>query len=200
MKGDFVVVLHLVGDLGHAGAGDRSQVVIPPVDALARLAVVRRPAEVGRIDIGGQPGLEAVQLIRTHEVHLARETGGVAGATQVVRPGRHGGAKFGGVVVDAGTRGQLARHEGRPPRRAQVARRVGVVEIDRAPGQLLQVGRVQKVRRPILEQRAVHLIRHQHQNIRSRHAPSPASLYWAFEIRSQLARHAWISANDQFDA
>ncbi|MNE82951.1 hypothetical protein D3C80_1797240 [compost metagenome] len=70
-EGDLVVILHLVGDLGNAGAGDGAEIVIPPVDALARLAIVRRPAEIGGIDVGRQTLLETVQLIRANEVHLA---------------------------------------------------------------------------------------------------------------------------------
>ena len=69
--GNLVVIFHLVGYLGNAGAGDRSHVVIPPVDALARLAVVRGPTEIGRIDVGRQAFFESVQLIRPHEMHLA---------------------------------------------------------------------------------------------------------------------------------
>ena len=73
--GDLVVVFELVGDLGGAGAGDRAEGVVPPVDALAGPGVVRGPAEVGGVDVGGQPLLEAVQLVGADEVHLAREAG-----------------------------------------------------------------------------------------------------------------------------
>src|SRR3712207_7062635 len=58
------------------------------------------------VDVGGQPLLEAVQLIRPHEMHLARQAGGVARAPQVVREGGYGGRELRRVVMDAGARGQ----------------------------------------------------------------------------------------------
>ena len=69
--GDLVVIFELVGHLRHAGFGDGGEVVVPPVDALAGLRPVRRPAEIGRVDVGGQPLLEAVQLVRPDEMHLS---------------------------------------------------------------------------------------------------------------------------------
>jgi hypothetical protein len=117
--GDVVVVFHLVGDLGHAGAGHGAEVVIPPVDPLAGLAVVGGPAEVGGVDVGGQPLLKAVHLVGADEVHLARQAGEVARPPQVMRVGGDGGGEFGGVVVDAGAGGHLARHERRPRRGAE---------------------------------------------------------------------------------
>src|SRR3546814_13208956 len=49
VEGALIVVLQLVGDLGYARSGHRAEVVIPPVDPLARLAVVRGPAALGQI-------------------------------------------------------------------------------------------------------------------------------------------------------
>ena len=98
--GHLVVVFELVGDLGDARAGHRAHVVIPPVDALAGPAVVRGPAEIGRIDIRGQPRLETVELVGPDEMHLARKAGRIAGAAQVMRIGRQVGGEFGGIVVD----------------------------------------------------------------------------------------------------
>ena len=88
-EADLVVIFKLVGDLGHARAGHRAEVVIPPVDAFARLAVVRRPAEIARVDIGGQPLFEAVQLVRANDMHLAREAGVIARAAQMMRVSVH---------------------------------------------------------------------------------------------------------------
>ncbi len=107
LEGDLVVVFELVGDLGDARAGDRAEVVVPPVDALAGLAVVGRPAEIGGVDVGGEPFLEAVQLVGADEMHLARQRGVIAGAAQVVGVGRDVGGEFGGVVVDPGAARQL---------------------------------------------------------------------------------------------
>jgi hypothetical protein len=160
-----VVVFHLVGDLGHARAGDRAHVVIPPVDPLARFAPVGRPAEIGGVDVGGQPLLEPVQLVGADEMHLAGQAGVIARPAQVMRVAGDGGGELGGVVVDPRARGQLPRHEARPPRRAEGARRIGVGKADRPFCQALEVGRVQPVGRPVGEQRAVQLIDHQHQDV-----------------------------------
>ena len=101
LVGDLVVIFELVGDLGDAGALDRAQIVIPPVDALAGACVVGRPAEIGRIDVGRQPLLVAVQLVGPDEMHLARQRGLVAGAPEMMRIGRNVGGELRGVVVDA---------------------------------------------------------------------------------------------------
>ena len=69
--GNLVVILELVGDLGHTSAGHRPHIVIPPVDPLAGFAVIRCPAEVARIDICGQTFFKAMQLIWSDEMHLA---------------------------------------------------------------------------------------------------------------------------------
>ena len=86
--GHLVIEFELVGDLGDAGPNDRAHVVVPPVDPLARVVVIGRPAEVGRIDVGRQALLVAMELIGTDEVHLAGERGLIAGAPQVVGEGR----------------------------------------------------------------------------------------------------------------
>jgi len=75
--------------------------VIPPVDALAGLAVIRRPAEIGWIDVGRQAFLEAMELVGPDEMHLARQAREIAGAAQVVGERGDGGRELGGVVVDA---------------------------------------------------------------------------------------------------
>ncbi len=85
---DLVIIFHLVGNFGHARTGDRAHVVIPPFDPFARLAVIGGPAEIGGIDIGGQALFEPVQLVRADKMHLARQTGLIARAAQVVRIGR----------------------------------------------------------------------------------------------------------------
>src|SRR3546814_11358954 len=71
LEGDLVIVFELIGDLGDAGAADGAEVVIPPVDALARLAVIRGPTEVGGVDLGGRRIIETTKLGGADEVHLA---------------------------------------------------------------------------------------------------------------------------------
>ena len=81
--------------------------MIPPVDPLARFAVVGGPAEIRGVDVRCQAFLETVQLVGANEMHLARETGLVARTAQVMRVGRGRGAELGRIVVDAGRRRQL---------------------------------------------------------------------------------------------
>ena len=100
---DIIVIFQLVGDFGNACAGDRAHVVVPPVDPLARFAVVGRPAEIGGVDVSGHAFLEAVQLVRADKVHLAGQRCLIASTTQVMRVGRDIRGKLGRVVIDAGT-------------------------------------------------------------------------------------------------
>ena len=182
VEGDLVVILHLVGDLGDAGAGDRAQIVVPPVDALAGLAIVRRPAEIGGIDVGGQPLLETVQLVRPDEMHLSRQAGVVAGGAQMMRIGRDRRGEFGCVVVDARAGRQLAAHEGRPARRAE--RRCGIIvpEPCRPRRKRLQVWRMQEFGGTIRKKRAVELVDHDDEEIR------PARHRCAFCLASFVSR------------
>ncbi|MCY1238204.1 hypothetical protein D9M72_509290 [compost metagenome] len=166
-EGDLVVIFHLVGDLGDAGAGDRAEIVVPPVDALAGLAIVWRPAEIGRVDVGRQPFLEAVQLVRADEMHLARQRRVVAGAAQVVCIGRDRGLVLGGVVVDAGAARQLAGHEGGAGRGAERRRGVIVAEPGRAGGECLQVRCMQERGRSVRKELSVQLVDHDDKDVRS---------------------------------
>ena len=166
--GDLIVVFHLVGNLGHACTGDGPHVVIPPIDPLTRPAVIGGPAEIGGVDVGGQAFLEPVQLIGANEMHLARQAGLIARAAQVVRIGRDGRGEFGGVVIDAGCAGQLARHETGPSGRAKGAGRIGVLKPRGVFGQTAQVRRVQPICGTIREQCPVQLVHHQDQNIGAR--------------------------------
>jgi len=118
-EADLLVEIELVGGLGDAGPQHRVHVVVPPVDALFRMVPVRRPAEIGGVDVGREPLLEAVQLVRADEVHLARERRPVAEVPQHVREGRDLGAELGGVVVDADAGGEPAAAHRRPRRGAE---------------------------------------------------------------------------------
>ena len=68
---DLVVILHLVRDLGNASPRHRPHVVVPPVDALAWFPVIRCPTIVRRVDVGRQPFLKSMKLIRPYKMHLA---------------------------------------------------------------------------------------------------------------------------------
>ena len=119
LEDDLVVEVDLVGARARAGLRDRIHGVIP-ARTLLEASPVRRPAEIRRVDVGGESLLEAMQLIGTAEVHLAAEHGLVAGAAQIVRESRHLRGKFRGVVVRA-DRGNLAAARGRKSARARTA-------------------------------------------------------------------------------
>ena len=77
-EADLLVEVELVGANAGAGVGHRRHVVVPVRPALGVLPV-RGPPVVRGVDVGRQPLLEAVQLVRTDEVHLPGEDGAVAG-------------------------------------------------------------------------------------------------------------------------
>ena len=192
LEGDLVVVVELVGDLGGAGPGDRAEVVVPPVDAAIGLLPVGGPAEVGRVDVGGQPLLEAVQLVGADEVHLAREAGRVAGAAKVVGEGGQIGGELGGVVVDPGAARQQPGHEAGAARGAERARGVGVDEAGRAFGEAGEVRGVQERGRAVGEQGAGELVNHQDQDVRAGH-PAPC-MYAVPDIYPKLLGSMFLNA------
>jgi hypothetical protein len=69
-EGDLVVEIELVGAQADAGLRDRAHVMVP-ARPVARMVPVGRPAVVGGIDVGRQPLLETMQLVRAAEMHLA---------------------------------------------------------------------------------------------------------------------------------
>ncbi len=69
--GDFIVILELIGDFCRSSTGDRAKIMIPPVNTFARLAIIRCPAKIGRINVCRQALFKAVQLIRADKMHFA---------------------------------------------------------------------------------------------------------------------------------
>ena len=185
--GDLVIIFHLVRDFGHARPRDRTHVVIPPVDPLARFAIVGRPTEIGGVDIGGQAVLEPVQLVGTDEMHLAGQAGVISRPPQMVRIGGDVAAELGGVVIDAGARGQLPGHETGPPRRAKRRRGIGVGKARRPFCKPFQVGRMQPVGGTIRKEGSVQLIHHQDQNVRLCHFSASSRVF--------RTRSAWLTAS-----
>ena len=110
--GDLVVVVELVGDLGGAGADDRAEVVVPPVDAARRGARSRGSSRSrpGRCRWSAAPRSRGAG--RGRRSASCRRGRCVAGAAQVVGEGRQVGGELGGVVVDVGPARQHAGHEG----------------------------------------------------------------------------------------
>jgi hypothetical protein len=127
-EADFLIVVDLEGAGGDAGFAHRLHVVPPFVDALVGQLPIGRPGVVGGVDVGGQPFLEAVELVRPDEMHLARQAGAVAGGAEIMREGRNRGGELAGVVIGRDARDQLARHEAEPRGRAERRVAIGRVE------------------------------------------------------------------------
>ena len=115
-EGRLFIIFDLESGRGRPGFDDRVHVVIPLVDPLMRIGPVGRPGVVGGIDIGGEAFLEPVQLVRPHEMHLARQAGPVAHHAQVMGECGDRGRKLGGIVIGPDLRHQLPGHEARPRR------------------------------------------------------------------------------------
>ena len=134
-------------------------------DPLRPLLPVRQEGERRRVHIGGEPLLEAVELVRADEVHLAAQDGAVAEQREVVREGRGVGAELGGVVVRADGRGEPSRQHREPRRRTQRVVAVSGVEDHTAVGERLEMGRLAH-RVPMDGQyRRTHLVGHQEQDV-----------------------------------
>ncbi len=100
LEAHLIIIFKLVGLLGDTCLLDREQVVIPPVHALLRLAPVRGPAEICRINVGCQAFLKTVQLIGAHKMHLAGQAGAIALEPQIMGKARGLRGKLGRVVID----------------------------------------------------------------------------------------------------
>ncbi len=131
-EGDLLVVVGLHAGRRHPGVQHALHRVVPGQRLVERAAPVRRPVDVGGIDVGGQPLLEAVQLVGSDEVHLAGHRGVVAGGPQGVDDGRLRGRQLGGVVIDPDPGGEAAGEHRRARGRAQRIGAVGAV-VDRRP-------------------------------------------------------------------
>ena len=141
-EGRLFIIFDLESGRGRPGFDDRVHVVIPLVDPLMRIGPVGRPGVVGGIDIGGEAFLEPVQLVRPHEMHLARQAGPVAHHAQVMGECWDRGRKLGGIVIGPDLRHQLPGHEACPRRGTKRRVAVGRVEAGAARGQRIHVGRL----------------------------------------------------------
>jgi hypothetical protein len=135
-----VVEIELIGADARAGVQDRTHRVVP-AQPLFGMIPIRRPAEIGGIDVGGQTLLETVQLVSAAEMHLARKDGAIAGMAEIMGESRNVGGEFGGVVIGADGRGQTPGHQGIARGRAQRAVAVGGIEHHPLPGQRVHMGR-----------------------------------------------------------
>ena len=171
--GNFIVIFELVGDFGGTRSGDRTEIVISPVDTFTGLAIIWRPAEIRRVDVGGEPLLETVQLIRTDEMHLAGKRRLVASGAEMRRIGRDFRRKLRSIVRDASSTRQLARHERCTRRGTEGARGVAVGKTGGMFGKLSQIGNMQEFGRAVRKERAVQLIDHEDEDIRLFHCAGP---------------------------
>ena len=135
--------LVVIGDVDASPVGSGiehpAHVVVPLEPGLVVDPPVRRPQEVGRIDVGGDPLLVAVELIGADEVHLAGETGPVASVAQVVVEGGYGSGKLDRVVEGTDPRRQPSAQHREPRRRTEREVAIGVLEHDAVLGQAVEV-------------------------------------------------------------
>ena len=162
LVGDLLVIVQLNRTPAGAGLAHRRQVVEAFLDAIAPIG---RPQEVGRIDIRRQPFLEAMQLVGPDKVHLAGQAGAIARAPQDMGEGRDVGRKLAGVVKRADPGCQLARHHGKPGRRAKREVAVGTVEDGTGVRQTLHMGRAHHVVAVERQTPRCHLVGLDHQNV-----------------------------------
>ena len=140
-KTHLLVIFDLEGRHRASGLEHRIHVVIPAVDPLAGIVPVRHPGEIGRIDVGRDPLLEAVKLVRADEMHASGKAGPVTGAAQVMRECRHRGCEIRRIVVGAVAADKLAGHQAGARRRAQRRVAVGGVEPHAAGGKRVEIRR-----------------------------------------------------------
>ena len=98
--GNLVIVVDLhvakawarIDHMTHADSGGLEPGALRPVGD---------PQEIGRIDIGRQALVVAVQLVRSDEMHLARQDRSVARCSEIVRDRWNLGTELGRVVIHA---------------------------------------------------------------------------------------------------
>ena len=109
-KHDLVVEIDLVRADAGPRLGHRVHGVIPARPML-EVEPVGGPAEIGRVDIGRQALLEAMQLIGAAEVHLPAQHGAIPRESEVMRKRGQLRREFRRVVVCTDGRGQTSGHE-----------------------------------------------------------------------------------------
>ena len=100
------------------------------------------PIEVGGIDVGGEPSVEAVHLVWANEMHFAGQHGVVSGGGDVVGKSGLIGGQQRAVVPSADGGGMAAGHHAGAARRAQRKGRVGRIKAHPGGGQAIEVGRL----------------------------------------------------------
>ncbi len=180
IEDDFVIEVDLVGARARSRLRNRIHGVVP-ARAMLETVPIGRPAEVGRVDVGGEPLFESMQLIGAAIVHFAAEHRPVAGASQIVGIGRHLRREFRGVVVGCDGGNLPPRQEREARGRAQGAVAVEGFEYDSLSREPVDV---RSLRDPISVGRqrpGGQLIRHENQEIRTRpHRPRRCHCRFSF--------------------
>lgn len=136
-----------------------------PVHGAPGIVPIRRPVEVRGTDVGGDALLEAMQLVRPDEMHLAAQCGLIAFRPQIVSHRRDRRRKFVGIVPDGDAIGITACKHGGARRRAEREVCVSVVEDCASIRERAQVRRFDE-RMPVTRQcLRRELVRHDQQNI-----------------------------------
>ena len=161
-----VIEVDLIGARARARLGDGIHGVIPSRPMLEAIPV-GRPAEIGRVDVGGQPFFESMQLIRAAKVHLAAQRGLVPGAPQIMRKGGHLRGKFGRIVVCADGRHLAARQKRKSRRGAKRTIAIERIEDHTGGGQRVDVRRLGDFVSVSGKRTRGQLIRHQNEKVRA---------------------------------
>jgi hypothetical protein len=166
---DLVVVVdlqaaHARSGLQHVVHADAGWLVVGRPDG-----PVRRPGEIGGVDVGGEAFLVAVQLVGADEVHLAGQDRAVAGRREGMRERRHRRRQLAGVVVGADGGRQPAAQHGEAGRRADRRVAVGGVEHHAAVGDRLQMRRLHHPAAIAGQGCGRHLVGHHEEDVRLCH-------------------------------
>ena len=102
---DGFIVIDLNAAFAYPGANDATGVV---VGVHAQLFPTRRPGKIRRIKLGHQPLFKSVQHVGPDKMLFPRQTGPIAGKSQVMGHGGKVRRKFRAVIVSADLAGEHA--------------------------------------------------------------------------------------------
>ena len=167
-RGEHLAALRRRGLQVHSPLGDF---------AIQPLLATDQPAEVGRVDVGGQPLLEAVMLVVTDEVHPTGQNGPISRVRQAMSESRYVGVKDVRVVPHPQIAGIPRGHKTHARRHTQRRGAVGVQKTDRSLRQTVQIRRSHNAMSGAAHHARMVLIRHNEQYVRlQRHSDFPPAL------------------------
>ncbi len=164
---DLLVVVHLHAAhartcLDHVAHADSRRAVA------GTLRPVRHPQKICRVDVRRQALVEAVELVRSDEVHLAAQDRAIAGRAQVMRHRRNRRGKFARVVERVDRMRKAARQHRKARRRADRRIAIRVVEYDAASGECGDRRRLHQRMAVDRQGEGGELVRHQQHDVQRR--------------------------------